>query len=218
MTSRPDLSPPGLSPRAARTRAALIAAGFDLLAAKPIDAIPIDEVVTRAGVAKGSFFNHFTDKQAFAEAIASDVRLQLEDQVTRANAGVADPVARIAGGMRVGAAFALTDPKRTAVLLRSHGTSTARAHPLNRGLVEDIDAACAAGLLRPEARTSGVLYWLGLCQILMVNLVERRPDAANARLRVREMITLGLTGMGIDAALATTLADQAAARLGSRPD
>ena len=75
-----------------------------------------------------------------------------------------------------------------------------------------------AGLLRPEARTSGVLYWLGLCQILMVNLVERRPDAANARLRVREMITLGLTGMGIDAALATTLADQAAARLGSRPD
>ncbi len=218
MASRPDLSPPDLSPRAARTRAALIAAGFDLLAAKPIDAIPIDEVVTRAGVAKGSFFNHFTDKQAFAEAIASDVRLQLEDQVTRANAGVADPVARIAGGMRVGAAFALTDPKRTAVLLRSHGTSTARAHPLNRGLVEDIDAACAAGLLRPDARTSGVLYWLGLCQILMVNLVERRPDAANARLRVREMITLGLTGMGIDAALATTLADQAAARLGSRPD
>ena len=218
MASRPDLSPPDLSPRAARTRAALIAAGFDLLAAKPIDAIPIDEVVTRAGVAKGSFFNHFTDKQAFAEAIAADVRLQLEDQVTRANAGVADPVARIAGGMRVGAAFALTDPKRTAVLLRSHGTSTARAHPLNRGLVEDIDAACAAGLLRPEARTSGVLYWLGLCQILMVNLVERRPDAANARLRVREMITLGLTGMGIDAALATTLADQAAARLGSRPD
>ena len=218
MASRPDLSPPDLSPRAARTRAALIAAGSDLLAAKPIDAIPIDEVVTRAGVAKGSFFNHFTDKQAFAEAIASDVRLQLEDQVTRANAGVADPVARIAGGMRVGAAFALTDPKRTAVLLRSHGTSTARAHPLNRGLVEDIDAACAAGLLRPEARTSGVLYWLGLCQILMVNLVERRPDAANARLRVREMITLGLTGMGIDAALATTLADQAAARLGSRPD
>jgi len=218
MASRPDLSPPDLSPRAARTRAALIAAGSDLLAAKPIDAIPIDEVVTRAGVAKGSFFNHFTDKQAFAEAIASDVRLQLEDQVTRANAGVTDPVARIAGGMRVGAAFALTDPKRTAVLLRSHGTSTARAHPLNRGLVEDIDAACAAGLLRPEARTSGVLYWLGLCQILMVNLVERRPDAANARLRVREMITLGLTGMGIDAALATTLADQAAARLGSRPD
>ena len=116
--------------------------------------------------------------------------------------------------MRVGAAFALADPKRSAVLLRSHGTSTARAHPLNKGLVEDIDAACTTGLLRPEARASGVLYWLGLCQILMVNLVERRPDVANARLRVREMITLGLAGLGVDAARAATLAEQAAARLG----
>lgn len=200
-------SSPDLSPRAARTRAALIAAGFELLAAKPIDAIPIDEVVARAGVAKGSFFNHFTDKQAFAEAIAAEVRLELEEQVARANASVSDPVERIAGGMRVGAAFALTDPKRTAVLLRSHGSSTARANPLNKGLVEDIGAACAAGLLRPEARESGVLYWLGLCQILMINLVERRPGPANAQRRVSEMIVLGLTGLGIDAARAVALAE-----------
>jgi AcrR family transcriptional regulator len=200
-------SHPDLSPRAARTRAALIAAGFDLLAAKPIDAIPIDEVVARAGVAKGSFFNHFTDKQAFAEAIAAEVRLQLEEQVGRANAGVADPIERIAGGMRVSAAFALSDPTRTAVLLRNHGSSTARAHPLNKGLVEDVNSACAAGLLRPEARDSGVLYWLGLCQILMVNLVERRPDPESAKRRVSEMIVLGITGLGIDAARAAALAE-----------
>ena len=204
---------PDLSPRAARTRAALIAAGFDLLAAKPIDAIPIDEVVALAGVAKGSFFNHFTDKQAFAEAIATDVRLQLEEQVGRANAGVADPIERIAGGMRIGAAFALSDPKRTTVLLRSHGSSTARANPLNKGLVEDIEAACAQGLLRPEAQGSGVLFWLGLCQILMINLVERRPDLAGAQRRTREMIMLGLSGLGIDTARAAALADHAAARL-----
>ena len=142
---------PELSPRAARTRAALIAAGFDLLVDRSIDAIPIDDLVVKAGVAKGSFFNHFTDKQAFAESIATEVRLELEDQVARANASVTDPVERIAGGMRVGAEFALRDPKRTRVLLRSHGTSTARAHPLNRGLLEDIEAASSQGLLRPEA-------------------------------------------------------------------
>ena len=50
-----------IHPRAARTRAALLAAGFDLLVERPIDAIPIDDVVARAGVAKGSFFNHFAD-------------------------------------------------------------------------------------------------------------------------------------------------------------
>ena len=185
------------SPRAARTRAALIAAGFDLLVDRPIDAIPIDDVVARAAVAKGSFFNHFTDKQDFAAAIAIEVRLELEVLVTQANAGLADPVERIAGGMRVGAEFALSQPKRSAVLLRGHGTSTLRAHPLNRGLREDIDAACAAGLLRPAARDSGVLYWLGLCQILMVNLVERRPSHAEASRRISDMMMLGLTGLGI---------------------
>jgi len=186
-----------LSPRAARTRAALIAAGFDLLVERSIDAIPIDDLVARAGVAKGSFFNHFTDKQAFAEAIAIEVRLELEDQVGRANAGVTDPVERLAGGMRVGAEFALRDPKRATVLLRSHGTSTARAHPLNRGLLEDIDAASYQGLLRSEAREAGVLYWLGLCQALMANLIERPMTRAEADHRISDMIVLGLSGLGI---------------------
>ena len=127
---------PVLSPRAARTRAALISAGFDLLAEKPIDAIPIDEVVAKAGVAKGSFFNHFADKQAFAEAIATEVRLELEDQIARANSGIADPIERIAGGMRVGAEFALSNPKRTAVLLRSHGSSTGLCQVLMANLIE----------------------------------------------------------------------------------
>lgn len=188
---------PEISTRAARTRAALISAGFDLVAEKPIDAIPIDEVVAKAGVAKGSFFNHFADKQTFAEAIATDVRLELEEWVARANSGISDPVERIAGGMRVGAAFALSQPKRTAVLLRSHGNPTARGHPLNRGLVADFEAACAQGQLRPEARESGVLYWLGLCQVLMINLLERQFGKTEADRRVADMIILGLTGLGV---------------------
>lgn len=191
MASQPDLSP-----RAARTRAALIAAGFELLVERPVDAIPIDDFVAKAGVSKGSFFNHFTDKQAFAEAIATEVRLELEDQVTRANAGVADPVARIAGGMRVGAEFAISNPKRTIVLLRSHASSTARDHPLNKGLVDDFKAASENGALKPEAKESGVLYWLGLCHVLMANLVERSMTRSQADRRIADMITLGLSGLG----------------------
>jgi hypothetical protein len=91
-------------------------------------------------------------------------------------------------------------------LLRSHGSFTARTHPLNKGLVEDINAACAAGLLRSEARDGGVLFWLGLCQILMLNLVERRPDPESAQRRIGDMIVLGITGLGIDAARAAALA------------
>lgn len=192
MTTQPDLSP-----RAKRTRAALIAAGFDLLVERPIDAIPIDDVVAKAAVAKGSFFNHFRDKQAFAEAIATEVRLELENQVALANADVVDPVARIAGGMRIGAEFAINEPKRTLVLLRSHGSSTARDHPLNKGLVDDFKMASENGLLKPEAQETGILYWMGLCQVLMSNLVERPMTRTQADRRISDMITLGLAGLGV---------------------
>jgi AcrR family transcriptional regulator len=208
-----SLAPRTPSPRAARTRAALIAAGFELLAEKPIDAIPIDEVVARAGVAKGSFFNHFADKPAFASAIADEVRLDLEARIAAANAGLADPLARMAGGMRVGAAFALAEPKRTVVLLRSHASSTMRSHPLNQGLVEDMEAAIAAGLVRKEARASGVLYWLGLCQAMLANLIEERPGRAAARLALADMLVMGLTGLGADPARVEAIAREAAAAL-----
>jgi AcrR family transcriptional regulator len=196
------------SPRVARTRAALIAAGFDLLVDRSIDAIPIDDLVAKAGVAKGSFFNHFADKQDFANAIATEVRLELEDLVARCNARIDDPVERIARGMRVVAEFAITNPKRSAVLLRSHASSTARDHPLNKGLVEDMAAASALGLVRAEARDSGVLYWLGLCQVLMINLVERKFARPNADRRIADMIVLGLSGLGVAPERATRLGDQ----------
>lgn len=202
-------SRPVLSPRAARTRSALIAAGFELLAEKPIDAIPIDEVVVRAGVAKGSFFNHFADKPAFAGAIADEVRLELEEHITAANAGVTDPLTRIAGGMRTGAVFALAEPKRTIVLLRSHANSTLSSHPLNRGLVADMAAAIAAGVVREEAREGGVLYWLGLCQVLMANLVEQEPNPDAARTALGAMLVLGLTGLGATPDRARAIADEA---------
>lgn len=188
---------PELSPRAARTRGALIAAGLELLVERPIDAIPIDDFVAKAGVAKGSFFNHFADKQDFAMAVAAEVRIEVEQQVALANAGIEDPVERIAGGMRVAAQFALDHPRRATVLLRTQSSSTANAHPLNKGLRCDIDAACDRGLLRAEARSSGVLYWLGLCQILVIHLVEFRPDFAEASTRLADMLMLGLTGLGV---------------------
>lgn len=204
---------PILSPRAARTRAALLASGFELLAERPIDAIAIDDIVARAGVAKGSFFNHFTDKQGFANAIGAAVRLELEARVDAANAGVADPVLRLAGGMRVAVDFALSERKRAIIMLRGLELATGIDHDLNRGIRADIDALIAAGLARPEAARSGVRYWLGLCQIAQLNAIERRPARSDAAQRLREMLILGLTGLGVPETRASQVAAEVAGQL-----
>lgn len=192
--------------RTGRTRVALIAAGLDLMVDRPIDAIPIDDFVAQAGVAKGSFFNHFKDKHDFAAAVAAEVRMEVEAQVARANAGVSDPVARIAGGMTIAARFAVEQPRRAMVLLRSQMPATNQSHPLNRGLSDDIEAALEQGLLRQEARQSGVPYWLGLCQVLMMHLIETRPSHQRAADLLGDMLLMGLTGLGADSAQVQKLA------------
>ncbi len=204
---------PTINPRAARTRAALLAAGFELLAERPIDALAIDDIVARAGVAKGSFFNHFTDKQGFANAIGAAVRLELEARVDAANAGVVDPVLRLAGGMREAVAFALDERKRAIVMLRGLELSTGIGHELNRGIRADISALIAEGLARSEAERSGVRYWLGLCQIAQLNAIERQPDRADAAQRLREMLVLGLAGLGVPEARAQQVAAEISAAL-----
>ena len=49
--------------RRERTRAALMRAGQVLFATRSVDAVSIDDIVAAAEVAKGSFYNHFPDKE-----------------------------------------------------------------------------------------------------------------------------------------------------------
>lgn len=201
-------SRPSASPRAARSRAALIDAGLRLFAERPVDAVSVDEIVAAAGVAKGTFFNHFADKHAFAASLAAAIRLEIEQQVDEANDGETDPAYRLAGGMRVAAGFALTNRARTLVMLRADGGSTGAKHPLNAGVSRDLLDAIAAGAARPEAAEWGVLYWIGLCQALMTDIVRRELPPAEAGSALTAMILMGLTGIGTDPAWAGKVAER----------
>lgn len=66
-TPRPDR-------RRQRTRAALLEAGRRLFAARSVEAVTIDDIVAAADVAKGSFYNHFTDREALAREVAAEIR------------------------------------------------------------------------------------------------------------------------------------------------
>ena len=183
-----------LSPRAARTRSALLSAGMELLVGRPVDAISIDEFVGAAGVAKGSFFNHFVDKQQFAHAIAMQIRVELEDWVGRLNAGVPDPLERLAGGVVAAAAYALVNPQRTIVLARFLNGTSHDDHPLNAGLLQDLRDARATGSIDIPTEQIGVLFWLGTCQSMMANIVESGADEAAAKRLSIDMLKVALRG------------------------
>ena len=203
--SRPSL-------RTTRTRAALLAAGLQLLADKPVDAIAIDELVAAAGVAKGSFFNHFADKNAFAAAVADDIRAQFEARVDRFNAVVEDPLARLSGGLVVAAAFAMREPRRTIVLARSANSQTLEDHPLNRGVVDDMRAARRQRQVGDAADRAGVLFWLGCGQTLMGAIVASAGDRSHASDVLEDIVQMGLRGLGADANAIDHIIDDGALR------
>ncbi len=205
--------------RGARTRRAILDAGFDLLADRPIDAIPIDAIVSAARVAKGSFFNHFEDKQGFADAVAADIRQDVEQRVALANRNVIDPLGRLVGGLRVGVRFALNNPKRAKVMLRGlGGGATSQTHPLNQGLRDDFVACVSAGLLSADAEATGVMFWLGVCQVAMICTLSETPSRADISEQVRSLLILALRGLGADPAHAAQLAAAAAADLERNED
>lgn len=198
---------PLLSPRAIRTRSALLDAGLDLLAERPIDAIAIDELVAAAGVAKGSFFNHFGDKYGFANAVAEQIRADIEALIGALNARQDDPLARLCGGMTGAAAFALCERKRAAVLMRSARGMTLEDHVLNRGVIADLQGVSDGHALVPAAERGGVLFWLGCCQVLMGGLIEKHADIEQVVDMLSDMIALGLGGLGVDAANSEKFSD-----------
>lgn len=200
------------SPRAARTRDALLRAGLDLFSARPIDAVSIDQVVAAAGVAKGSFFNHFTDKRQFATIIASGIRAEIESAVEAINADTAAPLDRLAGGMIAAAVFALSNPKRASVLAQTARSMTLREHPLNKGLRDDVENGIAAGDLKPAAAEAGTLFWLGCCQSVMAALVEQRATIDSAVPTVQAMLFLGLSGLAKSEEAAAAASDPARLR------
>lgn len=184
--------------RAARTRDALLSAGFDLMLHRSIDAIPIDELVAAAGVGKGSFFNHFGDKEGFKAALAIQVRGEIETKITTANLGVTEPLERLAGGMREVTDYALNNRKRTISMLRMMVGSTGREYPLNEGVRSDITLCIDANLIRAKSQHSAMLFWLGLCVALITHVVEVDLARKPAAKMLGEFLLSGLIGLGAD--------------------
>jgi len=195
------------SSRTERTRAALIAAGRQLFSDHPVDAVTVDDIVQSAKVGKGSFYNHFADRETLLRAISSEIRASIERAVALANADIRDPARRLARAMCVYLRFAVDDPERARVLARIQSGVTSLAAPLNRGLVDDIAQGRAAARFSASLE-DGVLYVLGITQIALVRVLEE-PTTRVALGISQRMCALTLRGLGVEAAGADFIAAQA---------
>ena len=76
----------------ARTRGLLLDCAIDVFSDKGIESASINEITAVAGLANGTFYNHFKDKdelaQASAQAIVLEIAQQLDDEMQGLERGV----------------------------------------------------------------------------------------------------------------------------------
>jgi len=195
--------------RRARTRAALLQAGESLFAAQSVDAVSIDDIVAAADVAKGSFYNHFTDKEALAREIARQVRAEAEARVDQVNEGVTDAARRMARAQTVIVRFALENPERARAMMRLFAGATLPDAPLNRGVRGDIETGLASGAFRGLTVETGVLMAMGMAMVAITRVLEPHGRIPPADL-CRDLNFGLLRGLGVAENLARTVSDAAA--------
>ena len=125
----------------ARTRAELVAAAKSLFALRSIESVTIDEIVTEAGLAKGTFYTHFEDLDALTAAVAGELVAAFDELMQPARLAITDPLDRIAFGCNAFIEKALADPAWAHVVTRMARFSPAIGEGTRSRLLEDLRRA-----------------------------------------------------------------------------
>lgn len=197
--------------RRVRTRAALMRAGEALFAARSVDGVSIDDIVAAAGVAKGSFYNHFPDKEALARALGEEVRRGVEQLAAEVNAGIEDPAERVARALCGFVRQASAEPARARAMQRLFPAAAVPDAPMNRGVRADIAAGLTAGRFAGLGQEAAVLTAVGLVQIAVARAAG--PEGAAPARLARELAFALLRALGVEPAEAEAVAARAAADL-----
>lgn len=194
--------------RKLRTRDALVGAAESLFAARGPDAVSIDEIVARADIAKGSFYNHFDDKDDLVREIARVIRGEIEREVAAMNKGIADSAHCVAQALCVFARFASRHPNRVRALSHMHPSATDPKAPINEGVRRDVMFGFAAGRFFATSRDAAILFVIGAVQASF-HRASVIGETATRQL-APAMAALLLNGLGLVPSEAETVAQAAA--------
>jgi len=189
------------------TREALLDATQALLASRSMDALSVDEIVQRADVARGTFYNYFTDKDALERELAAHVRTSVENEIARTNEGISDPAERIARAFCCVLRFFLREREQAAAMARLFPRATDPAAPINSGVRGDVTGGFERGRIVAPFEDVAVASIVGVF-MAGVNRALDLPSSKAGALAIG-MGTILLHGLGLSRGHADRIMAQA---------
>jgi AcrR family transcriptional regulator len=181
----------------AHNRAAILDAARDVFTEMGYGAASIRDVIRRTGLASGTFYNYFPDKQSVFRAVLDERTTELRRRLREARAGAQDAETIVREGFRVYFSFIVEDKPLFEMLRRNAGTvrELFDTPALETGIVElleDLRTLAARGDLPPTldldalaAAMGGVAFELG------IRLSEQDPPDVERAVRFASELFLG---------------------------
>jgi AcrR family transcriptional regulator len=169
----------------ARTRAQILAAANTLFAKRPWGSVTVDDLVTEAGVAKGTFYVHFDDMDALAAAVADDLIRTFDEMLQPYRLSIDDPLVRIAFGCNAFLEKALDDPVWASLVARMARSYPAVGRTARIRLSEDLKRVLEAAPHDELSLGLGLEAALGIVLQLLAAIGEGRltPDDRQPAIR-----------------------------------
>jgi AcrR family transcriptional regulator len=183
----------------AQNRATILDAGREVFAALGYGAASVRDIVRRTGLAAGTFYNYFPDKEAVFQALLDESARRLREEVRTARRNSRTVEGFVGDAYRACFQFLAEDRTMLALMRRNAGTIRALFDDPILGaavdeLLEDLRAAIDGGQL-PEfdaeymaAAMAGAAFEIG------TRMVERDPIDVDGAARFASDLFLG----GID--------------------
>ena len=163
--------------RRQQTRSQILAAGEKLLSERPT-AVTVDNVVSAAGVAKGTFYYHFQNMDDLVAAVGGKLAESFDEVLAPAMHTIRSPISRLSFAFKKFLDRAIADPTWTRLVVQSSQSPATFGHGIRTHLRADLAQAIAEGRvrLRDEELAADVVN--GLWYQIARGTLER-PPAAN---------------------------------------
>lgn len=175
-----DASPTILSP-AQRTREALLDAGHALAETEGLAGMSVNKITARAGVAKGTFYLHFADRDAFILALHARFYEHIDAAIAAARADAEPGEAQAWASLETYLDACLRDRAVKALLLeaRSDGVLAEAAQARRAALAEAaVPELEALGVIHPQASA-----WLLVGMVSEIAVAEMETGRADPQAR-----------------------------------
>lgn len=190
--------------RSKKTRAKLIEGALRVFATHGVDAKMIDLVIREAGVARGTFYNHFRSTEELFHEVAKEVSIEIIRIVDPLVHQQRDPAARVACGVSSVVKLAIAYPILAQFVVRGGPAAVSAGSLASEVVPADIVAGISSGRFSITDRKLGLDLILGPVIMAFHTVLTEKVSSSYPNLLAQAV----LQSLGVSKALAKKYAFQ----------